>query len=69
MSVVRDLVGARAGGTYVLPDATSHPVEASPIVDNLLKTPLTADGAVQVAIYNNAGLKASLAELGIAEAD
>lgn len=38
-------------------------------IDALLAQPLTADGAVQVAFLNNSGLKASLAQLGIAEAD
>jgi len=38
-------------------------------VDDMLKRPLTADLAVQVALMNNKGLQASLAELGVAEAD
>ena len=38
-------------------------------VDQLLSKPLTADTAVQVALMNNKGLQAALAELGIAEAD
>jgi outer membrane protein TolC len=37
--------------------------------DQLLSKPLTPDTAVQVALLNNKGLQASLAELGIAEAD
>lgn len=35
----------------------------------ILKASLTADTAVELALLNNAGLQASLAELGIAEAD
>jgi len=35
----------------------------------LLAAPLDADGAVQVALLNNAGLQARYADLGIAEAD
>jgi outer membrane protein TolC len=35
----------------------------------LLSKPLTADSAVQIALLNNRSLQASLAELGIAEAD
>src|SRR5439155_19666777 len=35
----------------------------------MLGKPLTLDEAVQIALLNNAGLKASLAELGISEAD
>ncbi len=38
-------------------------------VKRLLSGPLDAEGAVKVALLNNRGLQASLAELGIAEAD
>jgi outer membrane protein TolC len=38
-------------------------------LEQLLGQPLNADAAVQVALLNNRGLQASLAELGIAEAD
>ena len=38
-------------------------------VDELLKQPLSADNAVQLALLNNRGLQASFQELGIAEAD
>lgn len=38
-------------------------------VQELLKQPLTADQAVQIALLNNRGLQADLAELGITEAD
>lgn len=37
--------------------------------DTLLQGPLTADAAVEVALVNNAGLQARLADLGVAEAD
>ena len=37
-------------------------------VARLLKRPLTADAAVQIALLNNRGLQAAYAELGIAEA-
>ena len=36
---------------------------------HLLAQPLTADSAVEIALLNNPGLQAKLAELGIAEAD
>jgi outer membrane protein TolC len=42
---------------------------AADAVRKLLAQPLTADAAVQVALFNNSGLQASYAELGIAEAD
>jgi outer membrane protein TolC len=38
-------------------------------VAELLKEPLSADGAVELAYLNNRGLQASFSELGIAEAD
>ncbi|RJG27912.1 TolC family protein [Massilia cavernae] len=38
-------------------------------VSQLLSAPLSAETAVQVALLNNRGLQASLAELGVAEAD
>ncbi|WP_343731699.1 TolC family protein [Duganella sp.] len=38
-------------------------------VEQLLAQPLTADAAVQLALLNNPSLKASFAELGVAEAD
>jgi outer membrane protein TolC len=49
------------------PGADNGPTEST--VAELLAQPLTADGAVQVALLNNRGLRASLAQLGIAEAD
>lgn len=45
-------------------DATS----AQARVEHLLKRPLTADAAVQIALLNNRGLQAAYNELGIAEA-
>jgi outer membrane protein TolC len=45
-------------------DATS----ARARVEHLLKWPLTADAAVQIALLNNRGLQAAYNELGIAEA-
>src|SRR3982750_3677948 len=38
-------------------------------VEMLLREPLSADGAVQIALLNSPGLQARLAEVGIAEAD
>lgn len=38
-------------------------------VAELLAKPLTADDAVQIALYNNRGLQAGFQELGVAEAD
>lgn len=49
-------------------DETSQTVVAER-VSALLKAPLNADSAVQIALLNNKGLQASLYALGIAEAD
>jgi outer membrane protein TolC len=38
-------------------------------VDALLREPLTADAAVEIALRNNPGLQARLAEVGVADAD
>ena len=38
-------------------------------VRKMLKAPLTADSAVQIALLNNPGLQATYADVGIAEAD
>jgi outer membrane protein TolC len=43
-------------------------VAARARVEDLLKLPLTADAAVQIALLNNRGLQAAYNELGIAEA-
>ena len=47
-------------------DATA--INAKARVDQLLKKPLSADSAVQIALLNNRGLQAAFNELGIAEA-
>ena len=63
--LAQERVGASARALQVVqdPDATRASVEA------LLRQPLTADSAVEVALLNNPGLKAQLADLGLAEAD
>jgi len=43
--------------------------EARAAITKLLASPLAADTAVQIALFNNRGLQATYAELGIAEAD
>lgn len=43
--------------------------DSSAQIQALLAQPLTADAAVKLALLNNSGLKASLTELGIAEAE
>jgi outer membrane protein TolC len=60
----RDAVAAM---TLVRTGASTLPGAA--VVADLLAKPLSADAAVQVALLNNRDLQASLAELGVAEAD
>jgi outer membrane protein TolC len=52
---------------FVKPGSNTESIDAN--VNQLLSKPLTPDTAVQIALLNNKGLQASLAELGIAEAD
>src|SRR6266496_725777 len=48
---------------------TAQDAEAQTAVASLLRHPLTADAAVQVALLNNRNLQATYEELGIAQAD
>lgn len=68
MSATADIAGRtlnkRVAAIRSEEDAAAARVE----VERLLKRPLTADSAVQIALLNNRGLQASYNELGIAEA-
>jgi outer membrane protein TolC len=66
-SSVESLTRDRAKGdlSWIRSDAEAD--KARSRVAALLKEPLTADDAVQVALLNNPGLQASYAELGLAE--
>ena len=59
---------ARLGAGIQVPRPAPGKLPAEP-VRALLAKPLSADDAVQIALLNNPGLKASLGELQIAEAD
>src|SRR6266567_5417927 len=48
---------------------SAEDAQAQAVVASLLKRPLTADSAVQVALLNNHNLQATYEELGIAQAD
>ena len=61
----RDRLGKDA--TWVRTDADAAGVKAK--VQEMLAKPLSADDAVQIALYNNPGLQATYAELGISESD
>lgn len=58
----------RLGSNTLLPSA-DPPAAAKEALNERLTRALSADDAVQIALLNNAGLKADLAELKIAEAD
>jgi len=66
---VNELTQARIGTTAVYQRTAGEVESARGRVLDLLKQPLTADSAVEVALLNNQGLQASFAELGVAEAD
>lgn len=63
------IVQERAGLTVQRIQTEQDAARASDEVDRLLAQALDADAAVKIALLNNRGLQASLAELGIAEAD
>lgn len=58
----------RLGEKTLLP-ATTPSADSRAVVNERLNQTLTAEDAVQIALLNNAGLRADLAELKIAEAD
>ena len=66
---VAGLTKERTGQTALWQRSASDTETARVRVEELLKQPLTAEGAVELALLNNRGLQASFAELGIAEAD
>ncbi len=66
---VSELTRERTGQHVTFQRSTADVDSASTRVAELLKQPLTADSAVELALLNNRGLQASFSELGIAEAD
>jgi outer membrane protein TolC len=66
---VSELTKERTGQGVSLQRSTADVDSASARIAELLKQPLTADGAVELALLNNRGLQASFSELGIAEAE
>jgi outer membrane protein TolC len=66
---VSELTRERTGQAVSIQRTPADTDSATTRVDELLKQPLSADGAVEIALLNHRGLQASLAELGIAEAD
>lgn len=66
---VSELTKERTGQSVTIQRAAGDTQAAQGRVTELLKQPLTAETAVELAFLNNRGLQASLGELGIAEAD
>ena len=69
MGRVSDLTKERTGQSVALQRADQDSSAARLRVADLLKQPLSADTAVELALLNNRGLQANLQQLGIAEAN
>jgi len=68
MNVTADVAGRELHKDTVAIRNQDDADAASARVRDILKRPLTADGAVQIALLNNRGLQAAYNDLGIAEA-
>ena len=66
---VRSLTSERVPSPLTLPDSRADPASSQHAINELLQPPLTADAAVQLAVLNNPGLRASFSGLGVAESD
>jgi outer membrane protein TolC len=69
LDAVSALTAERTGQDVRLLKGTAGSETAQAELDQMLKQPISADGAVRIALLNNRGLRASLAGLGVAEAD
>ena len=69
LDTVSVLTAERTGQQIRLPAGTNDIDSAQAELAEMLKQPLSPDNAVRVALLNNRGLRASLANLGVAEAD
>src|SRR5438477_3755468 len=69
IDTIQTLAAERIGKSATVPRKDADPAATAARTRELLGKPLTVDDAVQIALLNNAGLKASLAELGISETD
>lgn len=69
LDAVSTMTSERSGQDIRLPKASDDSDASRAELERLLQAPLTADSAVRVALLNNRGLRASLAGLGVAEAD
>ena len=64
---IQQLVQGKTAGVEVM--LTQDPQAITANVANLLKAPITAESAVRVALLNNPSLQASMATLGVSDAD
>lgn len=64
---VQQLIQGKTGGVAVTLSQDPQAVQAS--VAELLKGPITAESAVRIALLNNPSLQASMATLGVSDAD
>ncbi|NNG21564.1 TolC family protein [Massilia sp. ML15P13] len=69
LDAVSALTAERTGQDVRLPKANADGAAIQDELNQLLKQPLSPDSAVRIALINNRGLRASLAELGVAETD
>jgi outer membrane protein TolC len=69
IDAVQTLARERIGQDAMLPRKDTDQAATIAATRDLLRKPLTVEEAVQIALLHNAGLKASLAELGISDAD
>lgn len=69
MDLVQASADANLGQKVVKLSSEEQAQELKGRVDRLLKRPISADSAVQVALWNNRGLQAAFSELGLADAD
>ena len=68
MGAVQDIAGAELGKDVLALRTPDDADVAHATVRRLLKRPLTADAAVQIALLNNRDLQAAYSSLGISEA-
>lgn len=68
MFLPAQIVGTQLNKEVVAIRTEDEAVAAREAIERLLKRPLSADSAVQIALFNNRGLQAAYNELGIAEA-
>ena len=68
LAALEDLTRGKTAGVTARP-ASGVSAQAKQAIDDLLATPLTVEAAVRIALLNNPQLHASMATLGISDAD